>query len=65
MGNNHPDAKLFPHATGAAEQMVKAHQKEEPLKLYSGWVYTQSPGYSKWLSNQVLSLRPARPPCPP
>jgi glutathione S-transferase len=47
MGNDHPDAKLFPHATGAAEQMVKAHQKEEPLKLYSGWVYTQSPGYSK------------------
>ncbi|KAE9372201.1 glutathione S-transferase [Stipitochalara longipes BDJ] len=37
MGNDHPDAKLFPHATGAAEEMVKAHQKEEPLKLYSGW----------------------------
>jgi glutathione S-transferase len=34
---NHPDAKLFPHATGAAEQMVKEHEKEEPLKLYSGW----------------------------
>ena len=38
MGKDHPpDAQLFPHATGAAEQMVKAHQKEEPLKLYSGW----------------------------
>jgi len=37
MGNDHPDAQLFPHATGAAEAMVKAHQKEEPLKLYSGW----------------------------
>jgi len=37
MANDHPDAKLFPHATGAAEQMVKEHQKEEPLKLYSGW----------------------------
>jgi glutathione S-transferase len=31
------DAKLFPHATGAAEQMVREHEKEEPLKLYSGW----------------------------
>jgi glutathione S-transferase len=37
MGNNHPDAKLFPQATGAAEQMVKEHEKEETLKLYSGW----------------------------
>jgi len=37
MANHHPDAQLFPHATGAAEAMVKAHQKEEPLKLYSGW----------------------------
>jgi len=37
MGNDHPDANLFPHATGAAEQMVKKHQKEESLKLYSGW----------------------------
>jgi len=33
----HPDAKLFPRATGGAEQMVKEHEKEEPLKLYSGW----------------------------
>ncbi|KAL3427566.1 Glutathione S-transferase omega-1 [Phlyctema vagabunda] len=32
-----PDAQLFPHATGAAEKMVKEHEKEEPLKLYSGW----------------------------
>jgi glutathione S-transferase len=39
MGKDHPDAKLFPRATGAADIMVKAHQKEEPLKLYSGWVY--------------------------
>jgi len=37
MGNDHPDSELFPHATGTAEQMVKAHQKEEPLKIYSGW----------------------------
>ncbi|KAF4637528.1 hypothetical protein G7Y89_g563 [Cudoniella acicularis] len=37
MGNDHPDAKLYPHATGAAAKMVKAHQKEESLKLYSGW----------------------------
>jgi len=38
MAGDHPDAQLFPHATGAADAMVKAHQKEEPLKLYSGWV---------------------------
>jgi len=37
MGQEHPDSRLFPHATGAAEKMVHAHQKEEPLKLYSGW----------------------------
>jgi len=37
MGQDHPDSKLFPHATGAAAKMVAAHQKEEPLKLYSGW----------------------------
>jgi glutathione S-transferase len=39
MGHDHPDSKLFPHATGAAEKMVQEHQKEEPLKLYSGWVF--------------------------
>jgi glutathione S-transferase len=32
-----PDANIFPHATGTAADVVKAHQKEEPLKLYSGW----------------------------
>jgi len=39
MGSDHPDAQLHPVATGAAAQMVKEHEKEEPLKLYSGWVY--------------------------
>jgi hypothetical protein len=38
MGADHPDAQLYPNATGAAAAMVQAHQKEEPLKLYSGWV---------------------------
>jgi len=37
MGTEHPDSKLFPHATGEAEKMVRAHQEEQPLKLYSGW----------------------------
>ncbi|KAJ5038945.1 uncharacterized protein L3040_006619 [Drepanopeziza brunnea f. sp. 'multigermtubi'] len=37
MAQDHPDSQLFPHATGAAAQMVKEHEKEEPLKLYSGW----------------------------
>jgi hypothetical protein len=43
IGNNHPDTKLFPYTTGAAAQMVKVHEKEESLKLYFGWVYTQTP----------------------
>jgi len=34
---NHPDSNLFPHATGAAKDIVDAHQAEQPLKLYSGW----------------------------
>jgi len=38
MGKDHPDSKLFPHATGATAEMVQEHEKEEPLKLYSGWV---------------------------
>lgn len=38
MSNDHPDSKLFPHATGAAAEMVKEHAREESLKLYSGWV---------------------------
>ncbi|TVY38673.1 Glutathione S-transferase omega [Lachnellula occidentalis] len=37
MAGDHPDAQLFPNATGAAAAMVDAHQKEESLKLYSGW----------------------------
>jgi glutathione S-transferase len=37
MSKDHPDSNLFPHATGEAEKMVKEHEKEQPLKLYSGW----------------------------
>jgi len=33
----HPDSDLYPQATGPAWKIVEAHQKEEPLKLYSGW----------------------------
>lgn len=33
----HPDSDLHPQATGPAWNIVRAHQKEEPLKLYSGW----------------------------
>ncbi|KAM0130956.1 hypothetical protein ACHAQE_005247 [Botrytis cinerea] len=33
----HPDANLFPHATGLAAEMVKQYSKEEPVKLYAGW----------------------------
>ncbi|KAF7868376.1 hypothetical protein EAF04_004908 [Stromatinia cepivora] len=37
MTDSHPDADVFPHATGFAAQMVKEHSKEEPVKLYAGW----------------------------
>lgn len=33
----HPDSDLHPKATGPAWNIVQEHQKEEPLKLYSGW----------------------------
>jgi len=32
-----PDAKIFPHATGAAEQVVAEHQEPQDLIFYSGW----------------------------
>jgi hypothetical protein len=38
MSSSHPDADLHPHATGLAAKMVEEHSKEEPVKLYSGWV---------------------------
>jgi hypothetical protein len=33
-----PDAKIFPHATGAAELLVAQHQEPQDLVFYSGWV---------------------------
>lgn len=32
-----PDADLYPSASGLALETVKAHESEQPLKLYSGW----------------------------
>ncbi|KAE8449697.1 hypothetical protein EG329_007472 [Mollisiaceae sp. DMI_Dod_QoI] len=37
MGSNHPDAQLYPHASGPAARMVEEHLSEQSLKLYSGW----------------------------
>ncbi|KIW79308.1 hypothetical protein Z517_05920 [Fonsecaea pedrosoi CBS 271.37] len=34
---SHPDADIYPEATGAAAKIVAAHQKDEPITLYSGW----------------------------
>jgi glutathione S-transferase len=34
----HPDSDLHPVATGPAKSIVDAHQEEQPLKLYSGWL---------------------------
>jgi glutathione S-transferase len=35
--SSHPDRNLHPVATGPAANIVAAHEKEEPLKLYAGW----------------------------
>lgn len=35
---SHPDSNLHPVATGPAKAIVDAHQDEQPLKLYSGWL---------------------------
>jgi glutathione S-transferase len=37
MGSAHPDADIYPDATGPAAKIVAAHQKDEPITLYSGW----------------------------
>jgi glutathione S-transferase len=37
MGSSHPDADIHPEATGRAAELVAAHQKDEPITLYSGW----------------------------
>ena len=37
MRSAHPDAQLFPHATGLAGRLVEAHKAEQPLKFYAGW----------------------------
>lgn len=34
---SHPDAEIHPVATGSAAGIVSAHQKDEPIILYSGW----------------------------
>ncbi|OAP57792.1 hypothetical protein AYL99_08530 [Fonsecaea erecta] len=34
---SHPDADIYPEATGPAAKIVAAHQKDEPITLYSGW----------------------------
>ncbi|CAG8054647.1 unnamed protein product [Penicillium olsonii] len=33
----HPDADLYPEASGLAKTLVDQHQSEQPLKLYAGW----------------------------
>lgn len=40
--SSHPDADLHPVATGTARSIVDAHQEEQPLKLYSGWLSVPS-----------------------
>ncbi|PLB45427.1 putative glutathione S-transferase [Aspergillus steynii IBT 23096] len=34
---SHPDAAVYPEATGPAKALVDQHQAEQPLKLYAGW----------------------------
>lgn len=33
-----PDAKIFPHATGAAELVVARHKEPQDVVFYGGWV---------------------------
>lgn len=33
----HPDADLYPEATGLAKTLVDKHRESQPLKLYAGW----------------------------
>lgn len=35
--SSHPDADLYPHASGDALKTVEAHQSPADLKLYAGW----------------------------
>ena len=37
MGSAHPDADIYPEATGPAAKVVAAHQGDEGIILYSGW----------------------------
>ncbi|KIW13599.1 hypothetical protein PV08_08788 [Exophiala spinifera] len=37
MGSSHPDADIYPEATGSAAHIVAEHQKDAPITLYSGW----------------------------
>ncbi|KAF9078304.1 thioredoxin-like protein [Rhodocollybia butyracea] len=34
---SHPDADVYPEATGPAKNLVLAHADEQPLKLYGSW----------------------------
>ena len=33
-----PDAQIYPHATGAAAEVVKLHQEPQDLVFWAGWV---------------------------
>ncbi|EXJ93355.1 hypothetical protein A1O1_01747 [Capronia coronata CBS 617.96] len=37
MTASHPDADVYPRATGPAASIVAEHQKNAPVTLYSGW----------------------------
>lgn len=45
MGKDHPDAQLYPSATGAAARTIERHQNDLPLKLYAGWFCKQFPPF--------------------
>ncbi|KAK5462686.1 hypothetical protein LTS15_002398 [Exophiala xenobiotica] len=36
MGSSHPDADIYPEATGPAARIVAEHQEDQPITLYSG-----------------------------
>ncbi len=64
---DHPDADIYPRATGAAAAWFDKHKSEQPLKLYSGWFcpFVQRALlvlYTKNIPFQYIEVNPYRKP---
>ena len=63
-----PDAQIYPHATGAAAEVVKLHQEPQDLVFWAGWVgalfrspsiFVELTGGLEWRLLLVLPICPA------